>query len=118
MSFKLRYVLPAMPLTVPHQYKLLNYQSSNPLLLRYDYTTAKLARALRAGAEDELIKLDDTSAEKPSDISARINEKPTIVTPTVPSSLLSAPIYHPLTVFVSFVLDLVHSFYKRCLLLI
>ncbi|CAF1057806.1 unnamed protein product, partial [Adineta ricciae] len=37
--------------------------------------------------------------EKSSDISARINEKPTIVTPTVPSSLLSAPIYHPLTVF-------------------
>ncbi|CAF1304524.1 unnamed protein product [Adineta ricciae] len=99
MSFKLRYVLPAMPLIVPHQYKLLKYQPSNPLLLRYDYTTAKLARSLRAGAEDELIKLDEASAEKSSDISARINEKPTIVTPTVPSSLLSAPIYHPLTVF-------------------
>ncbi|UJR28234.1 hypothetical protein I4U23_009484 [Adineta vaga] len=99
MSFKLRYVLPAMALTVPHQYKLLNYQTTNPLLMRYDYTTPKLARSLRVGAEDELIQLDEATKVKSSDIIAQINEKPTIITPSIPSSLLSAPIYHPLTVF-------------------
>ena len=87
-----------MPLTVPKQYKLLNYESIDPSFIRYDYTTHSLARSLPAGAEDELIQLDEPSV---TIASPRSSEKPTIVQPQVPSSLLKAPIYHPLTAFVS-----------------
>ncbi|CAF3577014.1 unnamed protein product [Adineta steineri] len=99
MAFKLRYVLPAMSLTVPNQYKLLNYQSTNPLLIRYDYTTYKLPRSLRIGAEDELIKLDETSTEKSFETCLHPLEKPVTINPSIPSALLTAPVYHPLTVF-------------------
>jgi hypothetical protein len=104
MSFKLRYALPAMPLTVPKQYKLLNYQTTNPSIMRYDYTGYKLARSLRVGAEDELIKLDETSIDRSLTTSSQISEKSLIINPRIPSSLLTAPIYHPLTVFVGFIL--------------
>jgi len=87
-----------MSLTVPKQYKLLNYQTNDPSLIRYDYITYKLPRSLRVGAEDELIKLDEPSLST----SIQISEKPLIANPKIPSSLLKAPIYHPLTVFVCF----------------
>ena len=80
-------------------YKLLNYQTIDPQFIRYDYTTHKLSRSLRVGAEDELIKLDEPSL---SIISQEISEKPIIVNPQIPSSLLKPPIYHPLTAFVSY----------------
>ena len=51
LMFKHRYVLPAMPLTVPQQYKLLNYQSIDLAYIRRDYTSYKFARGLRVGAE-------------------------------------------------------------------
>lgn len=85
-----------MSLTVPQQYKLLHYQTIDPSFIRYDYTTYKLPRSLRVGAEDELIKLDEPSLST----SIQTTEKPIIIQPTTPSSLLKAPIYHPLTVFV------------------
>ncbi|CAF0830722.1 unnamed protein product [Rotaria sordida] len=99
ITFKHRYVLPVMPLTVPKQYKLLNYQTIDSSYIRYDYTTYKLARSLRIGAEDELIKLDETSIDRTLISSIQTSEKPMIINPTIPSSLLKAPIYHPLTVF-------------------
>ena len=46
----------------------------------------------------QLIQLDEPSV---TIASPRSSEKPTIVQPQVPSSLLKAPIYHPLTAFVS-----------------
>lgn len=101
MAFKNRYVLPIMPLTVPKQYKLLNYQIIDSSSIRYDYTTYKLARPLRAGAEDELIKLDETPIDRMLTETTQITEKPIIITPKIPSPLLKAPVYHPLTVFVS-----------------
>jgi hypothetical protein len=85
-----------MSLTVPKQYNLLNYQTIDPSFIRYDYATYKLPRSLRVGAEDELIKLDEPSLST----SLQISEKPIIINPKIPSSLLKAPIYHPLTVFV------------------
>lgn len=85
-----------MSLTVPKQYKLLNYQPIDSAFIRHDYTTYKLPRALRVGAEDELIKLEEPSVS----ITPETTEKPIIINPTVPSSLIQAPIYHPLTVFV------------------
>ena len=86
-----------MSLTVPKQYKLLNYQTIDPLFIRYDYTTYKLSRSLRVGAEDELIKLDEPSV---TSTPSQSSEKSIIANPKVPSSLLKAPVYHPLTVFV------------------
>jgi hypothetical protein len=91
-----------MSLTVPKQYKLLNYKTIDPSFIRYDYTTYKLARSLRVGAEDELIKLDETSIDRSLTTSPDISEKRIVIQPKVPSSILTAPIYHPLTVFVSF----------------
>lgn len=85
-----------MSLTVPKQYKLLNYQPIDSAFIRYDYATYKLPRALRVGAEDELIKLDEPSRAA----SPNISEKPAIANPQVPASLLKAPVYHPLAVFV------------------
>jgi hypothetical protein len=96
IAFKHRYVLPVMPLTVPKQYKLLNYQTTDTGFIRYDYTTYKLPRTLRAGAEDELIKFDEPSRAS----SPQTSEKPILVNPQVPSSLLKAPVYHPLAAFV------------------
>lgn len=87
-----------MPLTVPQQYKLLNYQTIDPSFIRYDYTTHKLSRSLRVGAEDELIKLDEPALST----SIQISEKPIIIQPNTPSSLLKAPIYHPLTALVCY----------------
>ncbi len=87
-----------MSLTVPKQYKLLNYQTIDASFIRYDYTTYKLPRSLRVGAEDELIKLDEPSRA----ISPQLSEKPIIINPKIPSSLLKAPVYHPLTVFVCY----------------
>lgn len=40
-----------MSLTVPNQYKLLNYQPIDSAYIRRDYTSYKLARSLRVGAE-------------------------------------------------------------------
>ncbi|CAF2729790.1 unnamed protein product [Rotaria sp. Silwood2] len=99
ITFKHRYVLPVMALTVPKQYKLLNYQTIDSSYNRYDYTPYKLARSLRVGAEDELIKLDETSIDYTLINSIQTSEKPIIINPKIPSSLLKAPIYHPLTVF-------------------
>ncbi|CAF3345716.1 unnamed protein product [Rotaria socialis] len=99
MTFKNRYVLSIMPLTVPKQYKLLNYQIIDPLFIRFDYTTYKLARSLRVGAEDELIKLDETPVDRSITNAIETTEKPIIITPKIPSSILKAPIYNPLTVF-------------------
>jgi hypothetical protein len=87
-----------MSLTVPKQYKLLNYQTIDPSFIRYDYTTYKLPRSLRVGAQDELIKLDEPPLSTPRQIS----EKPLIINPKIPSSLLTAPIYHPLNAFVCY----------------
>lgn len=89
-----------MPLTVPKQYKLLNYQAIDPAFIRYDYATYKLPRTLRVGAQDELIKLDEPSRVA----SPHISEKPAIIDPNVPASLLKAPVYHPLAAFVRCVL--------------
>ena len=85
-----------MSLTVPKQYKLLNYQTTDSAFIRHDYTTYKLPRSLRVGAEDELIKLDEPSRAS----SPQVSEKPIIINPQVPSSLLKAPVYHPLAAFV------------------
>ena len=85
-----------MSLTVPKQYKLLNYQPIDSAFIRYDYATNKLPRALRVGAEDELIKLDEPSRSA----SPNISEKPAVAKPQNPASLLRAPVYHPLAVFV------------------
>ena len=92
-----------MPLTVPKQYKLLNYQMTDSSFIRYDYTTFKLARKLRVGAEDELIKLDESSTDRLVETSVRILEKPVIMIPKIPDSLLKPPIYHPLTIFVNLI---------------
>ncbi|CAF3367812.1 unnamed protein product [Rotaria sp. Silwood1] len=97
--FKHRYILPVMPLTVPKQYKLLNYQTIDSSYIRYDYTTYKLARQLRVGAEDELIQLDETTIDRTIISSIETSEKPIIINPRIPSSIIKAPIYHPLTVF-------------------
>lgn len=43
-----------MPLTVPQQYKLLNYEIIDSAFLRRDYISYKLARGLRVGAEVSL----------------------------------------------------------------
>ena len=51
MTFKHRYVLPAMPLTVPQQYKLLHYQDIDSAYIRRDYVSFKQARPLRVGAQ-------------------------------------------------------------------
>jgi hypothetical protein len=55
--------------------------------------------------QDELIKLDDLSSEKTVAVSPRnpsqASEKPVVLDPSVPIALLKAPVYHPLTVFVS-----------------
>ena len=96
ITFKHRYVLPVMSLTVPKQYKLLNYPTIDPAFIRYDYTTYKLPRALRVGAEDEYIKLDEPSRAS----SPQVSEKPIVGNPQVPESLVKAPVYHPLTAFV------------------
>jgi hypothetical protein len=104
-----------MSLTVPKQYKLLNYETIDPSFIRYDYTTYKLARSLRVGAEDELIKLDDTSIDRSLTASPEMSEKPIVVHPKIPSSLLTAPIYHPLTVFVSFLFPDRRLFFKMFL---
>ena len=85
-----------MPLTVPKQYKLLNYQAIDPAFIRYDYATYKLPRALRVGAQDELIKLDESSRAA----SPNVSERPAIADPKVAASLLKAPVYHPLAAFV------------------
>lgn len=53
MTFKHRYVLPAMPLTVPQQYKLLHYQDIDSAYIRRDYVSFKQARSLRVGAQVE-----------------------------------------------------------------
>lgn len=95
-----------MSLTVPKQYKLLNYQTIDPAFIRYDYTTYKLPRALRVGAEDEYIKLDEPSRAS----SPQVSEKPIIVNPQVPGSLLKAPVYHPLTVFVCCIILIISIF--------
>ena len=87
-----------MPLTVPKQYKLLNYQPIDAAFIRHDYATYRLPRALRVGAEDEYIKLDEPSRAS----SPELSEKPIIANPEIPESLLKAPVYHPLTAFVCY----------------
>jgi hypothetical protein len=51
ITFKRRYALPAMPLTVPQQYKILKYQTIDSAFIRHDYVSYRLARRLRVGAE-------------------------------------------------------------------
>lgn len=59
--------------------------------------------------QDELIKLDDLSSEKTVAVSPRnpsqAYEKPVVLDPSVPTALLKAPVYHPLTVFVSVIVN-------------
>ncbi|CAF0758719.1 unnamed protein product [Didymodactylos carnosus] len=104
LSFKNRYVLLSMPLTVPKQYILNGYKSYDPSLYRQDYVTFKLARSLRTGAEDELIKLDDSETVKIDKNEQKTEKlydgtKTTIADPKLSKALIKSPIYHPLTVF-------------------
>ncbi|KAM4697409.1 cilia- and flagella-associated protein 221 [Rhinophrynus dorsalis] len=99
------------PLKVPQHYRLMGYERVSVQEALSSYRPGRLARALKRGAEDELMpsataakstfKSEPCGVDDPyhSELGAQERQEPEILPILPPEQLLSPPDYHPLHVF-------------------
>ncbi|KAM8934069.1 cilia- and flagella-associated protein 221 [Pelodytes ibericus] len=111
VSVKIKQVLPFYELKVPQHYRIMGYQPVSSDQACSSYKSQALARALRTGAEDELMspcgaQKTPSLAEPPQlqqiDLQTKDKEETPrngVMTLVPPEQMLNPPDYHPMHVF-------------------